>query len=229
MVFHKPSILGYPYFRKHPYIWQSASWIFFGYCSIALFRLHPRKRTWIPKVAMFERRYIFQGPSFFGIYVRFLGGSVFVYMWSYTVGTFSFPNHLKMYYHSERMVEQVWSLTHSKKASWKARKLQKNCFFLFQYVTLGWKTSISRWWQLNFFSFSSRKLGKMNPFWRAYFSNGLKPPTRFSWMGIFCFFSLGYLKPLTFFSLSKFTASPFDDCNILWIPNESCICNRTYV
>ena len=37
----------------------------------------PRKRTWIPKVDMFERRYIFQGPSFFGIYVRFLGGSGF--------------------------------------------------------------------------------------------------------------------------------------------------------
>ena len=35
----------------------------------------------------------------------------------------------------------------------------------------------SRWWQLIFFKFSSRKLGKMNPFWRAYFSNGLKPPT----------------------------------------------------
>ena len=27
--------------------------------------------------------------------------------------------------------------------------------------------------------FSPRKLGKMNPFWRAYFSDGLKPPT--SW------------------------------------------------
>ena len=28
-----------------------------------------------------------------------------------------------------------------------------------------------------FLEFSPRKLGKMNPFWRAYFSNGLKPPT----------------------------------------------------
>ena len=28
-----------------------------------------------------------------------------------------------------------------------------------------------------FWNFSPRKLGKMNPFWRAYFSDGLKPPT----------------------------------------------------
>jgi len=27
------------------------------------------------------------------------------------------------------------------------------------------------WWQLKYFSFSPRKLGKMNPFWWAYFSN----------------------------------------------------------
>ena len=34
------------------------------------------------------------------------------------------------------------------------------------------------WWQLQYFSFSPRKLGKMNPFWRAYFSKGLvQPPT----------------------------------------------------
>ena len=31
----------------------------------------------------------------------------------------------------------------------------------------------SRWWQLKHFLFSPRNLGKMNPFWRAYFSNGL--------------------------------------------------------
>ena len=30
-----------------------------------------------------------------------------------------------------------------------------------------------------YFLFSPRKLGKMNPFWRSYFSNGLKPPTSF--------------------------------------------------
>ena len=42
-----------------------------------------------------------------------------------------------------------------------------------------WKRSISRWWQLKYFSFSPRKLGKMNPIWRAYFSIGLKPPTRY--------------------------------------------------
>ena len=37
---------------------------------------------------------------------------------------------------------------------------------------------ITGWWQLKDFLFSPRKLGKMNPFWRAYFSKGLKPPTR---------------------------------------------------
>ena len=30
----------------------------------------------------------------------------------------------------------------------------------------------TRWWQLKYFLFSPRKLGKMNPFWRAYFSDG---------------------------------------------------------
>ena len=40
--------------------------------------------------------------------------------------------------------------------------------------------------QLNYCLFSTRKLGKMNPFWRAYFSNGLvQPPTR----GTVSFFS----------------------------------------
>ena len=37
----------------------------------------------------------------------------------------------------------------------------------------------ARWWQLKYFLFSSRSLGKMNPFWRAYFSKGLKPPTSY--------------------------------------------------
>ena len=38
----------------------------------------------------------------------------------------------------------------------------------------------SRWWQLKYFLFPPRSLGKMNPFWRAYFSIGLvQPPTRF--------------------------------------------------
>ena len=31
----------------------------------------------------------------------------------------------------------------------------------------------SRWWQLKYFLFSPRNLGKMNPIWRAYFSKGL--------------------------------------------------------
>jgi len=36
----------------------------------------------------------------------------------------------------------------------------------------------SRWWQLKYFLCSPRKLGKMNPFWRAYFSTGsVQPPT----------------------------------------------------
>ena len=34
---------------------------------------------------------------------------------------------------------------------------------------------ITGWWQLKYFLFSPRTLGKMNPFWRSYFSNGLKP------------------------------------------------------
>ena len=38
-----------------------------------------------------------------------------------------------------------------------------------------------RWWQLKYFLCSSLKLEKMNPFWRAYFSDGLvQPPTRIS-------------------------------------------------
>ena len=65
-----------PLFSETPIYFGKALLGFFLYCSITLFRLHPRKRTWIPKVAMFERRYMFQGPSFFGIYVRFLEGSV---------------------------------------------------------------------------------------------------------------------------------------------------------
>ena len=33
---------------------------------------------------------------------------------------------------------------------------------------------VSRWWQLKYlWEFSPRNLGKMNPFWRAYFSDGL--------------------------------------------------------
>ena len=36
----------------------------------------------------------------------------------------------------------------------------------------------SRWWQLKYFLFSPRKLGKWSLFWRAYFSKGLKLPTR---------------------------------------------------
>ena len=39
-------------------------------------------------------------------------------------------------------------------------------------------SNMTRWWQLKYFLFSPRKLGKMNPFWRAYFSDGLvQPPT----------------------------------------------------
>ena len=38
----------------------------------------------------------------------------------------------------------------------------------------------SRWWILKYFLCSPRNLGKMNPFWRAYFSKGLvQPPTSY--------------------------------------------------
>ena len=38
--------------------------------------------------------------------------------------------------------------------------------------------SLTRWWQLKYFLCSPLILGKMNPFWRAYFSKGLvQPPT----------------------------------------------------
>ena len=39
----------------------------------------------------------------------------------------------------------------------------------------------TRWWQLKDFLCSPRKLGKMNPFCRAYFSNGFKPPASLGW------------------------------------------------
>ena len=35
----------------------------------------------------------------------------------------------------------------------------------------------ARWWQLKYFLFSPRTLGKMNPFWRAYFSDGWEKTT----------------------------------------------------
>ena len=37
--------------------------------------------------------------------------------------------------------------------------------------------SIDRWWQLHYVLFSPRRLGKMNPFWRAYFLMGWNPTT----------------------------------------------------
>ena len=41
-----------------------------------------------------------------------------------------------------------------------------------------YKGKYTGWWQLKHFLCSSRSLGKMNPFWRAYFSKGLvQPPT----------------------------------------------------
>ena len=49
---------------------------------------------------------------------------------------------------------------------------------------------MTRWWQLKyFFSFSPRSLGKMNPIWRAYFWDGLKPPPRWGLLFV-CFFFL---------------------------------------
>ena len=39
------------------------------------------------------------------------------------------------------------------------------------------RTCFSRWWQLKYFLFSPLPGWGRFPFWRAYFSNGLKPPT----------------------------------------------------
>ena len=67
-------------------------------------------------------------------------------------------------------------------------RLQIYLGFAFNAKTInGWLFGMSepsivlRWWQLKYFLCSSQNLGKMNPFWRAYFSNGLvKPPTSFA-------------------------------------------------
>ena len=40
------------------------------------------------------------------------------------------------------------------------------------------QTVAARWWQLKDFCMFIPTLGEMNPFWRSYFSNGLKRPTR---------------------------------------------------
>ena len=47
---------------------------------------------------------------------------------------------------------------------------------------------IFRWWNFKYLLFSPPNLGKMNPFWRSYLSNGLvQPPTRYCCMKIgFC-------------------------------------------
>ena len=53
--------------------------------------------------------------------------------------------------------------------------------------------SLTGWWQLKYFLFSPQTLGKMNPFWRAYVSNGLKPPASQESKSIFtlwCFFDI---------------------------------------
>ena len=54
----------------------------------------------------------------------------------------------------------------------------RNVWWMFQEKTYLHLSTRSRWWQLKYVLFSPRKLGKMNPFWRSYFSDGLKPPTR---------------------------------------------------
>ena len=52
-----------------------ARWLF-GISSVnSMKELHPRKLTWIPKIAMFERRYIFQ-TIIFGIEPLVFGGVV---------------------------------------------------------------------------------------------------------------------------------------------------------
>ena len=73
--------------------------------------------------------------------------------------------------------------THSQKMLMEAlkfRDLQQLIYFLGKYIifsqgfiSISYKVVVS-----NIFCFSPRKLGKMNPFWRAYFSDGLvQPPT----------------------------------------------------
>ena len=57
---------------------------------------------------------------------------------------------------------------------------------------------VFRWGFQIFFVFSPQKLGKMNPFWRAYFSNGLKPPIRWCRWG---------------FRLGRWVGSTTSQCN----------------
>ena len=48
---------------------------------------------------------------------------------------------------------------------------------------------LSGWWQLKYFWNFHLYLGKMNPFWRAYFSDGLvQPPTSLAFWAHFFFF-----------------------------------------
>ena len=52
-------------------------------------------------------------------------------------------------------------------ASWKNSRM----------LRFKWCKLDSRWWQLKYFLFTPDPWGN-DPFWQAYFSNGLKPPTR---------------------------------------------------
>ena len=54
-----------------------------------------------------------------------------------------------------------------------------------------WNQDDSRWWFPIIFILCPRALGKMNPFWRTYFSKGLKPPTRCSYWGSISLFFRG--------------------------------------
>ena len=58
-----------------------------------------------------------------------------------------------------------------------------------------------------YFLFSPRKLGKMNPFWGAYFSIGLKPPTRNSFKFQITFL-VKFYRSTFWFSIGHTTMEP---------------------
>ena len=73
----------------------------------------------------------------------------------------------------------------------------------------------SWWWQLKCFKYFHLYLGKMNPFWRAYVSNGLKPPTRINWWRILVFYELFVIFCLNL-SFSKYNKHIY--CEFSYVP-----------
>ena len=78
---------------------------------------------------------------------------------------------------------------------------------------------LSGWWFHSYFLFPPRTLGKMNPFWRAYFSKGLKPPTSCMCMYI----SLSYLFRFYFYIIYLYICISYihNDCPILNVDPSS--------